>query len=395
VVIILLAVSACSKGEDSAPAAATVQTIAWQTDADGFLQFSTNDTARYSTSSRHTNNTIQSTMTSVEAQLKRVSGSSGTGYGIIFCYQDAGDFYRIIITETGYYRIDKKISGTTYCYSGGTWSTTSPSPWPSSSHLNTGFGNTNDIKVVNMGSGNFYVYFNGVYETSFNDTTFTGGDSGYDASVSDASREDFPSTPADMRFKQIDPDLNTAYTVERILWQNDGSGFMQFLTNDTNDCGTLQVQPAGTAFNPMGSVEMQVKKISGYSHAAYGTVFCYLDNNNYYAVALVVSGNYMIIKKASGEFYYWDSGSWSSSNPSSWPSSSHLNTGYGNTNNIKVVNAGSGNFYVSFNGVYETSFVDTAFTGGYNGYAASISSLSHEDFPTVPVDVRIKLISAN
>jgi len=114
-----------------------------------------------------------------------------------------------------------------------------------------------------------------------------------------------------------------------------------------------------------------------------------------YAVALVVSGNYMIIKKASGEFYYWDSGSWSSSNPSSWPSSSHLNTGYGNTNNIKVVNAGSGNFYVSFNGVYETSFVDTAFTGGYNGYAASISSLSHEDFPTVPVDVRIKLISAN
>jgi hypothetical protein len=394
-VLILLLVSACSKGEDSASTGTAVQTIAWQTDANGFLQYSTNDTALYGTGNRHTNNTIQSTMTSVEAQVKRVSGSSGTGYGIVFCYQDSGDFYRIIITETGYYRIDKRVLGINYYYTGGIWSTTTPSSWPSSSHLITGYDNTNDIRVVSTGSGNFDVYFNGVYETSFNDATFTGGDSGYDASVSDSSREQFPSTPADMRFKQIYPDLSTAYTVERILWQNDGSGFMQFLTNDTNDCGTLKVQPANTAFNPMNSVEMQVKKISGYSHSAYGTVLCYQDNNNYYAVVLVVGGSYMITKKVSGVLNYWDSGSWSSSNPSPWPSSSHLITGYGNTNDIKVVSTGSGNFDVYFNGVYETSFVDTTFTGGYNGYIASVSSVSRENFPTDPVDVRVKLISAD
>ncbi len=394
ILFLITACLSCSSGSNDDAATTTTTTIAWQTDADGFLQYSTNDTALYSTGHYHTNNTIQTTMTAVEAQVKRISGYSNIGYGICFCYQDSGDSYRVLITTTGAYIILKRISGTTYYYSGGSWTTTNPS-WPSSSHLNTGFNTINDIKVINNGSGNFDIYFNGVYETSFTDTTLTGGDSGYYATVSDSSHENFPSTPADMRFKQIDPDLSTAHSVQRILWQDDGAGFVQFSTNDTNDCGYLFTHAIGSPFTPMSSVEIQVKKVTGSSNNSHGILFCYQDDNNFYRIGITVNGYYTITKKVSGILYYNVGGSsWSTTDPSSWPISSHLNTGFDITNNIKIINNGSGNFDVYFNDIYETSFTDTTFTGGYNGYYDNVGTVSQENFPT-PEDVRVKLLSAD
>jgi hypothetical protein len=387
----------CSGGKDDSASTSTdpvIQTISWQADADGFLQYSTNDTTLYSSHQWHTNNTIQTTMTSVEAQVKRISGYSGAGYGIMFCYQDPSDHYGVVITTTGNYLIRKAVSGVSSYYVSGSWTTTQPSPWPLSSHLNTGFNTINDINVVNNGSGNFDLYFNGVWETSFTDSTFTGGDFGYDISISASSRENFPTTPSDVRFKQITPDLSTAHSVQRILWQNDGAGFIQFSTNDTNDCGHLFTHAISSPFTPMSSVEMQVKKMSGSSHNAYGIVFCDQDDDNFYSIGITVNGYYIILKKVAGTSYYNIGGStWYSTNPS-WPISSHLNTGFDTANNIKVINNGSGNFDLYFNGIWEISFTDSTFTGGYNGYASSISSVSRESFPT-PADVRARLISAD
>jgi hypothetical protein len=390
---LITACLSCSGGKDDAASPST-ETISWQTDADGFLQYSTNDTALYSTNHRHTNNTIQATMDTVEAQVKKISGYSGAGYGIMFCYQDSSNHYGVVITTTGNYLIRKAVSGVSSYYVSGSWTTTQPSPWSSSSNLNTGFDVTNDIKVVNTGSGNFDVYFNGVYETSFNDTTFTGGDSGYDFSISASTRENFPTTPSDVRFKQINPDLSTAHSVQRILWQDDGAGFVRFSTNDTNDCGHLFTHAIGSPFAPMSSVEIQVKKMSGSSHNAYGNVFFYQDDNNFYSIGITINGYYIIIKKVAGTYSYNIGGStWYATNPSPWPNSSNLITGFGNTNNIKVINNGSGNFDLYFNGIWETSFTDLTFTGGYNGYSAGVSAVSKENFPT-PVDVRAKLIAA-
>jgi len=249
--------------------------------------------------------------------------------------------------------------------------------------------------VINTGSGNFDVYFNGVYETSFNDTTFTGGDSGYFAYVSSSSLENFPSTPADMRFKQIDPALSTSHSVQRIAWQDDSAGFVQFSTNDTNDCGEGYFHSMGSQFIPMSSVEMQIKKMSGYSHSGYGIIFCYQDGNNFYRILISVNGSYLISKKVAGTYsYYQGGGLWSASG--SWQSSSNLITGFGNTNDIKVVNTGGGNFDIYFNGILETSFTDSTFTGGYNGYYVLIGYVSQENFDaTTFADVRLKLIAAH
>jgi hypothetical protein len=393
--LITACLSCSGGGGNDAATGPAIQTISWQTDAAGFLQYSTNDSSLYSTSHSHTNNTIQTTMTSVEAQVKRMSGSPGTGYGISFCYQDLSNSYGIVITSSGYYRISKVVSGIYYYYVSNSWTTTNPSPWPSSSNLITGFGKTNNIKVVNAGGGNFNLYFNSTLETSFTDSTFTGGDSGYFAYVSDPSRENFPTSSADLRFKQIDPNLSTAHSVQRILWQDDGAGFVKFSTNDTNDCGYLFTHAIGSPFLPLSSVEMQVKKMSGSSNNSHGILFCYQDDNNFYRIGITVNGYYTITKKVSGILYYnVGGGSWSSTNPSPWPSSSNLNTGFGNTNNIKVVNAGGGNFNLYFNSAVETSFTDSTFTGGYNGYYDNVGTVSQESFPT-PEDVRVKLIAAD
>jgi hypothetical protein len=143
----------------------------------------------------------------------------------------------------------------------------------------------------------------------------------------------------------------------------------------------------------MISVEMQVKKMLGYYHAGYGIMFCYQDTNNFYRVVITVDGFYLISKKVAGTYYNnTGGGSWTTTNPS-WPASTNMVTGFGNANKIKVVNTGGGNFDLYFNGVYETSFSDATFTGGYNGYYVGIGSENHESFPT-PMDVRVKLIAA-
>ena len=380
----------CGSGGGSSDAAPPV-TVSWQPDAGGFLQYSTNDPALYNSTQVHANNTIQSTMTSLETQVKRVSGSTGTGYGILFCYQDPDNTYGIAITTGGQYLILRSVNGVNSYYNGSSWSSDSHSSWLSSSHLITGLNKINSIKVTYAGSANFNVYFNGTYEISFNDANFTGGDSLYMAAISTAVHENFP-TPSDMRFKQIDPDLSTAHAITTITWQPDADGFTQFSTNDTNYIGWGEYHLTGALFNPFHSVEMQAKKLSGYSNNGYGFIFCTQDTNNFYRILITATGYYLISKKVSGSYSHYLGGVWTTSG--FWPSSGNLVTGLGNTNSIKVISTGGGNFDVYFNNVLETSFNDSTFAGGRNGYYTFIGSVNDEGFPT-PMDVRVKLIAAD
>jgi hypothetical protein len=394
---LLMTCLSCSSHSASDPAAPAVQTISWQPDSNGFLQYSTNDPNLYDTGHIHTNNTIQATMSSgdsVEAEVIKNSGSAHMGYGILFCYQSLSNYYKVDITINGDYMIIKRVSGISYYYSNGSWVTTNPS-WPISSNLITGYGNSNDIKVVNAGGGTFDVYFNGNLETTFTDSTFTGGDSGYLAAIDSAANENFPATPNDTRFKQITPDLSTASIIQTILWQSDGSGFIQFLTNDTNYCGDGWFDWTSASYTPMNSVEMQVKKIAGDLDCGNGIIFCVQDDNNFYRIVVTATGYYLISKKVAGTYsFYWGSGVWATTEPYPWPTSSNLITGYGNINDIKVVNAGGGTFDVYFNSELETTFTDSTFTGGHNGYYAFVSTVSLEGFPT-PMDFRVKLIFAH
>ncbi len=175
----------------------SIQTIAWQLDGNGFVQYYTNDAQYLGYGFFHAYaQTDESQMSTVTATVKKQSGSLSSGYGIVFCYKDSNNFYRLLITTTGHYCVHAKT--------GGTYSTIIPWTATPSLHLNVGTGVENEISVTEQTLNHFTVYFNGMFETTFSDANFSGGSAGFYLGVSPTT-ENFPYIPEDVRFKLSSP----------------------------------------------------------------------------------------------------------------------------------------------------------------------------------------------
>ena len=196
--VCMLLMSCGQGGGDSSSPAATVQTIKWQADGNGFVQFLTNDAQYYQYGFWYMpSKSYETQMTTVSATVKKESGSLYSGYGIVFCYQDTNNFYRLVIDAAGHYVVHAKVAGTL----------TSIIPWSPTytAQINSGLGAANVISVVQQSPGNFSVLFNGTQETTFSDSNFTGGWAGFYASIAYQAHESFPNTPEDIRFELNSP----------------------------------------------------------------------------------------------------------------------------------------------------------------------------------------------
>jgi hypothetical protein len=177
-----------------------INTIFWEPDANGYTQFYTND-SRYLgvdgwTFWKWDDSVTQTPMQHVETQVKKISGSSGMGYGVIFCFQDSNNFFMLAIDTHQNYMIGKVVAG----------ALTGIVDWSLSSNLNPGYDIINKVKVQKTGTHTFTFYFNDQQEDTFTDSNtpfFTGGKYGVVVSIS--PNEDFPDTPVDVRFKQLAP----------------------------------------------------------------------------------------------------------------------------------------------------------------------------------------------
>ncbi|MCX7031112.1 MAG: hypothetical protein NTU62_13480, partial [Spirochaetes bacterium] len=172
------------------------ETIEWQTDGDGFVQYSTND-PRYIDTIQYLPLAVESEspMTTVTATVKKVSGAGQVGFGIVYCYEDENNHYRLLITTGGYYQVGEMVGGTF----------TALVSWTASADLNTGLGAMNDISITRDVGGNFTVTFNGQYITDFTNGNFPGGQAGPCIGIGSSSLEQFPSIPEDARFKMLAP----------------------------------------------------------------------------------------------------------------------------------------------------------------------------------------------
>jgi len=196
VLAVCMLLMSCGSGSDSSSPSASIQTNKWQLDGNGYVQLLTNDAQYYDYNFWNSyTQTNETQMTTVTATVKKQSGSLNGGYGIIFCYQDSNNFYRLLIDADGHYSVVARVGG---IYSG-------IIPWTPSQHLNSGVGVENMIGVSQLSSNNFSVNLNGTQETLFNDGNFTGGRAGFSASVNVQAAENFPNTPEDMRFKLSSP----------------------------------------------------------------------------------------------------------------------------------------------------------------------------------------------
>jgi len=126
-------------------------------------------------------------------------------YGIVFCYLDANNYYRFLISTYGYYEIFRNVSGvySWYNFNTNSWQGNNSFAYPLSTHLNDEYGDINKIKVIATGSGNFDLYFNGIKDDSFTGTNFTSGKTGFASFLGTSSEENFPNSPVDIRFKEI------------------------------------------------------------------------------------------------------------------------------------------------------------------------------------------------
>jgi hypothetical protein len=168
----------------------------WVEDGEGFIQFTTNDPQYYGYGFYKTYNDPNTPMTVIESTVKRMSGYNHMGYGVVFCYQDIDNFYKVMITVNGSFHFSVKKDGVY----------TILEDWQAGNGINTGYGVENTIEVTFDGTDTFTITFNGnATSYEYTDTTFSSGASGFTVSIGSDIDESFPSVPVDCRYKQLQP----------------------------------------------------------------------------------------------------------------------------------------------------------------------------------------------
>jgi len=166
-----------------------IKTINYEYNDDGELQFYTNDYNNMDYLFYYFNQDPKP-FVSYKFKTKKVSGNDLAGYGILFCYQDDSNYYRLLISSSGQYAISKFINGEFYVIS----------EWEDSKYLNIGFDTYNTVMILKVGTM-FFVKFNDMDELKFTDNSLSSGEIAFAVYVSD--EEDFPQIPADTRFIEI------------------------------------------------------------------------------------------------------------------------------------------------------------------------------------------------
>jgi hypothetical protein len=194
-VVFSLVLAGCPDPSNKLP----VETKRYETGSDGFYQLYTNDTKNYST---FFPSFFSTSATTWEIQCKKISGASGTRFGMfIASANNSNNLYRIAIDTQGRYSVDKRITDNSVTPSTTTW--TDIKTWTSSGALHTGYNKVNTIKVTKAGS-TYTIYFNDTEAGTFTDYSIsTITHFGFIASVGTATTESFPNTPVDVRFKRV------------------------------------------------------------------------------------------------------------------------------------------------------------------------------------------------
>ncbi len=172
-------------------------TVLWEQDSNGDIQFSTNnpDYKGYAFWAwlKESN---QTSFSKIEVEVTRKSGSIFGAQGAVFCLQDERNFYAVLISANCDFAILKCSNGSLGYLS----------DWKKDFNLHAGLNVKNTIRVEKSVLFNDYnVFFNNNVTTTFNDSQLNSGYCGFIVGLS--TDEQFPSTPADIRFKLLYPPL--------------------------------------------------------------------------------------------------------------------------------------------------------------------------------------------
>lgn len=185
--------------------------------------------------------------------------------------------------------------------------------------------------------------------------------------------------------------------VSTVLWEEDGKGYVQYKTNDSNTSGTLQFATVnGTTGS--NSVQVETKKLSGDASGFYGMLFGHQDNDNYYVLVVDYdkTDRWYELGKYEGGTY---------SAIKSYQKATAINNDSADSITMRVSRTdggdgygnGTGDITIEFKSGSEASFTteatvaSDAFSLGSKGFVVEITS--SENFPDTPVDVRFKMLT--
>lgn len=190
--LLWLSIASCSD-----PYSASIENINFREDGEGFRRFYADIPGYYDRGFYHfIYESKQTPMAAVKCEVKKVSGFSDVGYGIVFCLQDNGDYYRLLIKTDGTYSVTRKAGGLKVPII----------DWTASAYLEPGYDVLNEIFVTyDYPYKQFIVSFNGFPIVSFVDDAFSGGYSGFYAIIGPEEMERLPDEPVDIRFRQTLP----------------------------------------------------------------------------------------------------------------------------------------------------------------------------------------------
>ena len=323
----------------------------------------------------------------ITAQIKHVSGVKNNGFGIVFGRKDTDNQNQFFITADGSYIINKTVNGKrTYIKN-----------WTQSSHIKTGTGAYNYLKVQKVGSAyKFYINSKLVY-TSYS-TKFYGDKVGfivYDKikfSVGYLSMAYEDNKTTTTTTKKNTTNTNTAS--KTILFEGFNNNDNDWSTKNSSDVRLavtggdyiLDHKRASGGWSSTISkyinnsrnfrITAQIEKVTGIQNNGYGITFGKKDNSNLNHFIITGDGSYKIIQYKNGTRTYIKD----------WTASSHIKTGNDVYNYLKVQKVGSAyKFYINSNLVHTSYSVkfygdDIGFTV-YDRQKISVGylSLAYED----------------
>lgn len=318
----------------------------------------------------------------IETSILKISGVQDYAMSFLYNYEDDDDFSEFGITATGYYRIAKSESGT---YS-------NIKSWTKSSFVKEGNYGTNILKIKKSGK-RITFYINGSYVHGMDFVKFSGTKMGFKIYRNQKVAIDY------FRVKYLGgtTTTNTNTASKTILFEgfnNKNNNWSEVNSSDnyasiTGGDYIIERKISSGGYAPTISkyidtkrdfrITAQIKKISGANNNGFGIVFGRKDTDNQNQFFISSDGSYIINKSVNGKRTYIKE----------WTKSTHIKTGNGSYNYLKVQKVGSAvKFFINSNLVY-TSY-STKFYGNRVGFivydkikfSVGYLSMAYEDSKT-------------
>lgn len=299
----------------------------------------------------------------IETSILKISGEQDYGMSFLFDYKDDTNYREFGITSTGYFRVAESKEG----------SYSTIKSWTNSTYIKKGNYATNKLKVKKKGNRVTF-YINGTYVYGMDYRTFLGSKMAFrlyrDQKVAvDYFRVKYTSTTSTTTTKTNNSGSKTilfeGYNNNNNNWaeQNDSKvrlavengDYIIDHKRDTKGWTSTIKKPINTSRN--FRITAQIKKQSGIQNNGYGVTFGRkdIDNQNHFLIS--GDGSFKIIQ--------WENNQRTAIKE--WTKSSHIKTGNGVYNYLKVQKVGSAyKFYINSNLVH-TSY-SVKFYGDRIGY---------------------------